>query len=85
MSGENRIVPLNGQQSGAAQQQRVAGHVFEFYLRAPGLPDNAPVGRVVAPDVRSAMLIFLAQMAGDVSQIRELRIKRQDSGIITPM
>lgn len=80
----SRIPHGNGQQPQVpiiGQPPRL--HSYDIFLRAPGLPEQR-IATLQAPDIRGAALIFLAQIGGDLTPIREFKIQKQDGGIITP-
>ncbi len=57
---------------------------FTILLQTDGL-QLQPIAEIQAPNVISAMLLFIAQTGGDVSRIIELRAVRKQSSIITPV
>lgn len=80
---DNRISQFSGTPP-ANGQPPVKLYRYQIFVRAPGVADERPVAEIQTGDVRSALLMFLAQIAGGAAEIREVRAVRVEPLIHTP-
>jgi len=80
---QNRIVNLpTANANGPVTQPKL--YRYQFYLRGPGVDGDKPLGECCAPNIRTATLQFLCVIADHCTEVREFRVVRVESLIVTP-